>query len=253
MAWWERGGRGSEGRAAGLLLFLLLALAAPAVASEIEVRATLEPEVIGVDETALLTIEVQGGGFARLHFQPDFELDNLEIVGGPFQYEDVRFGTGSLSRSFRLSWQLRPTGVGRARVRSLIVRLRGDEVRQLPDREIRVQEEPAGGARRPGRRRAEDLVDPFDQLFGRLPRPWRQPRAEEPPGVFLRAEVEPRRPVVGEQVLYTVYLYTREDILSITPSGVPPFRGFWVRDIPLPQHLPTEMVEIDGGRYARVP
>ena len=236
-----------------LSALLLLALAAPAGAAEIEVRATLEPEVIGVDETALLTIEVQGGGFARLPFQPDFELDNLEIVGGPFQYEDVRFGTGSLSRSFRLSWQLRPIAVGRARVRSLLVRLRGDEVRQLPDREIRVQEQPAGGARRPGRRRAEDLVDPFDQLFGRLPRPWRQPRAEEPPGVFLRAEVEPRRPVVGEQVLYTVYLYTREDILSITPSGVPPFRGFWVRDIPLPQHLPTEMVEIDGGRYARVP
>ena len=235
----------------GLLLLLLL-LAAPALASEIEVRATLEPEVIGIDETALLTIEVQGGGFARLRFQPDFELDNLEIVGGPFQYEDVRFGTGNLSRSFRLSWQVRPLGVGQGRVKDLVVRLRGDEVRQLPDREIRVQEEPTGSARRLGRRRSEDLVDPFDQLFGRIPLPWRQSRAE-PPGVFLEAQAEPRHPVVGEQVLYTVYLYTREDITSITPSGVPPFRGFWVRDVPLPQHLPTDMVEVQGARYGRVP
>ncbi|MFP5287387.1 MAG: BatD family protein, partial [Thermoanaerobaculia bacterium] len=84
-------------------------------------------------------------------------------------------------------------------------------------------------------------------------RPWRQSREEEPPGVFLKAEVAPQRPVMGEQILYTVYLYTREDITSISPSGVPDFKGFWVRDIPLPQHLPTDMVEIDGRRYGRVP
>jgi hypothetical protein len=126
-------------------------------------------------------------------------------------------------------------------------------VRQLPELELRVQEEPTGSARRYGRRPSEDQVDPFDQLFGRMPLPWRRPRAEEPPGVFLEAEVGPPRPVMGEQLLYTVYLYTREDITSITPSGVPAFRGFWVRDVPLPQHLPTDMVEIEGARYARVP
>lgn len=240
-------------RTLSLSALFLLALAAPAAAAEIEVRATLEPEAIGIDETALLTVEVQGGGFARLRFRPDFELENLEIVGGPFQYEDVRFGAGSLSRSFRLSWQVRPLGVGWGRVKNLSVRLRGDEVRQLPDREIRIQDEPTGSGRRLGRRPVDDLVDPFDQLFGRIPRPWRQSREEEPPGVFLKAEVEPQRPVVGEQILYTVYLYTREDITSITPSGVPAFRGFWVRDIPLPQHLPTDMVELQGARYARVP
>lgn len=235
---------------APLLTVLLFALAAPA-AAEIEVRALLEPEVISVDETAVLTVEVRGGGFARLRFQPDFELDNLEIVGGPFQYEDMVIGSGPLTRSFRLSWQVRPLREGRSRVHSISVRLR-NEVRQLPDREIRVQDEPTGRPRGPGRRPSQDMVDPFDQLFGRLPLPWRQPRVETP-GVFLKAEVEPRNPVVGEQVLYTVYLYTREDITSINPSSVPPFRGFWVRDIPLPQHLPTDMVELDGGRYARVP
>jgi hypothetical protein len=231
-----------------LLTSLLFALAAPA-AAEIEVRALLEPEVISVDETAILTVEVRGGGFARLRFHPDFELDNLEIVGGPFQYEDMVIGSGPLMRSFRLSWQVRPLREGRARAHSISVRLR-NEIRRLPDREIRVQDEPTG--QRPRRRPAQDMVDPFDQLFGRIPLPWRQPRPQTP-GVFLRAEVEPRRPVVGEQVLYTVYLYTREDISAINPSSVPPFRGFWARDIPLPQHLPTDMVEIDGSRYARVP
>jgi hypothetical protein len=235
------------------VLLLLALLAAPA-AAQVEVRATLEPEVIGLDETALLTIEVQGAGFARLRFEHDFEYENLEIVGGPFQYEDVRFGNGQLSRSFRLSWQLRPLATGPSRVHSLVIRLRGDTIR-LADRQIRVQEEPAGlagGSRR--LRRSEDALaqDPFGQLFGRMPLPWRRDRPESP-GAFLQAEVWPERPVVGQQVLYTVYLYTREDITSISPSGVPDFQGFWVRDIPLPQHLPTDMVEVDGRRYGRVP
>jgi hypothetical protein len=230
---------------------VFFAVAIPA-AAEVEIRATLEPDVIGIDETALFTVEVQGGGFGNLHLRPDFELENFEIVGGPFQHEDLRFGNRQWARSFRLSWQLRPLAVGRARVRSLSIAVRGETV-SLPDREVRVQEEPTGRrARGYAPRRYDEPADPFGQLFGRRSLPWNQPKREEPPGVFLRAEVHPQRPVVGQQVLYTVHLYTREDITSISPSDVPTFRGFWVRDIPVPQHLPTEMVEIDGRRYGRV-
>jgi hypothetical protein len=58
--------------------------------------------------------------------------------------------------------------------------------------------------------------------------------------------------VVGQQVLYTVYLYTLVDVSAVTPSAFPDFQGFWVRDIPQPQKLPTDMVEVDGKRYGRV-
>lgn len=235
---------------------VIFTVALPAIpaAAEVEVRAKLEPDVIGIDETALFTVEVQSGGFGRLHLRPDFELENFEIVGGPFQYEDLRFGNRQMARSLRLSWQLRPLAVGQARVQSLSIEVRGETI-TLPDREIRVQEEPTGrrarGYGHPPQAYYEP-ADPFGQLFGRRGLPWNQPKREEPPGVFLRAAVHPQRPVVGQQVLYTVHLYTREDITSISPSSVPTFRGFWVRDIPVPQHLPTEMVEIDGRRYGRV-
>ena len=163
--------------------FLFLALLAAPAAADVEVRATLEPQVIGIDETALLTLEVQGAGFARLRFEQDFEPDNLEVVGGPFHYEDVRFGNGNLSRTFRLSWQLRPLATGPARVHSLEVRLRGETLR-LPDLEIRVQDEPADLSSRARRRVAAQPPDPFDQLFGRMPLPWRQERRESPGAVL---------------------------------------------------------------------
>ena len=253
-------GRANSGRPCGaglnperaqiifLLLALSLAFAPPARAAD-ELKVSVEPEVIGIDETATLTIEVHTDGLSSMTFRPAFELDNLETLGRPSQYDDMRFSNGTLSRTFRLSWQLRPLGLGRARVRAITVQL-GDDVHQLPAHEIRVQQEPTQQARRS---RPDDEDDPFKQFFGRggVPNPFRQ--EPQQPDVFVRAEMQPPRPVVGQQVLYNVYLYTREDIAAISPSGVPPFKGFWVRDIPLPQQLPMEMVDVGGRRYAKVP
>ncbi len=111
-----------------LLALLVIAVVVPVQASELRVRATLEPERIGLDETATFTIEVHGGGLSRLRFVPDFELDNLEIVGGPYQHEDIRLGSGLLARSFRITWRLRAVTTGRAGVRDLRIRLAGDIV-----------------------------------------------------------------------------------------------------------------------------
>ncbi|MFL6192922.1 MAG: BatD family protein [Thermoanaerobaculia bacterium] len=229
-----------------LPLLLLLLLALPAGAEQVQV--TLEPETVGIDETVTLTIEVHDEGFSNLRFKPDFTLENFEIVAGPSQYDDMRFTNGTLSRTFRLSWELRPLGLGRARVHAITVLLR-DGVVQLPDRRVRVQQEPTRQAQAGAPQREEE--DPFRQFFGRMPNPWR--REPERPEVFLQAVAQPERPVVGQQVVYTVYLYTREDIAATSPSALPAFRGFWVRDIQLPQQLPTEMVDLDGRRYGRVP
>jgi hypothetical protein len=225
----------------------LFCLAVPA-AAEHEVIASIEPDVIGIDETASFSLEVRGDSFSSLRFRPDFELENLEIVGPPSKYEDMSFVNGSFARTLRLSWRVRPLGIGEARVRSISVQL-DDEIVRLPAQEIRVQREPTQRPRRPLGHLEEE--DPFQRFFGRMPNPWRRETGE--PEVFLRAEVQPQRPVAGQQVLYTLFLYTREDIATLSPSGVPAFRGFWVQDIPLPQQLPTEMVEIDGRRYGRVP
>jgi hypothetical protein len=235
--------------AAALGLAAGLAIGRPAHGADTVVQATLEPAVIGVGEVAVFTIEVRGTGLRSLSFRPDFELENLDIVGGPNQFDDMRFGNGTLTRTFRESWQVRARAAGKARVHSLRVRL-DDELIQMRDREITVQEEPTRQAD-VGARDETEADDPFERLLGggffqRRPPPSRQP------AVFLRADVQPQHPYVGQQVLYTVSLYTRDDITSMAAREMPTFRGFWVRDVPQPQHLPTDMVVVDGLRYARV-
>ena len=230
------------------VLFVLFVLSAPAHAGEIRVRATLEPERIGIDETTTLTIEVQGGGLRGLHFRPGFELDNLEVVGGPNQHEEIILGPGKLTRSVRISWKLRALSTGRARIQGLRIRV-GGEVVSLGHREALVQDEPTGLS---GSREADrEEENPLDRYFRRWEPAWRD-RMWRRPDVFLRADVRPLKPVVGQQVLYTVYLYTLADVSALSPTAVPDFQGFWVRDIPQPTKLPTDIVEVEGKRYARV-
>jgi hypothetical protein len=210
------------------------------------VKATLEPAVIGRSETTLLTIEVRSTSLSSVRFRPDFNLENLEVLSGPSQWDNVQIANGSFSRSFRMSWRLRPLGTGKAAVRSLRLQL-DNELIQMRDREITVQEEPTGQS---DSEPAEEPQDPLDRFFGRPVQ--REPAQARQPGVFLRAELQPPYPYVGQQALYTVYLYSRDDISSLASREMPTFRGFWVRDVPQPQHLPTDIVTVGGQRFGRV-
>ena len=52
------------------------------------------------------------------------------------------------------------------------------------------------------------------------------------PKVFVRSVIEPAEVFVGQQAIYSLYLYTQTDIASVDPGELPDFRGFWARDLP---------------------
>ncbi|HLX09244.1 MAG TPA: BatD family protein [Thermoanaerobaculia bacterium] len=236
--------------------FVCLAVAAPPLAAApFAVQVSLQPAVIRVDEIATLTISAEGGGLGDFRFEPNYQLDNLEPVDGPSRYENLGWINGSFSHSFRFSIQLRPLAAGPARVRSLVLQVRGQLIR-LPDQQIRVQPATAGqpGASAPGGTAGRSEPEPED-LFAPLlgtDSPLAQPPRAQGPIAFLRTEVQPPRPVVGEQAVYSVYLYSRQDVAAISPTSMPSFRGFWVRDLPLPAHLAPEMMIVGAERYGRV-
>jgi hypothetical protein len=255
---------------APLALALAAAILAGPAAAQVVVRAALEPPVIGLGETATFMLEVQSHGLTGVRFDPTFTLENLEIVAGPAQSEDVSFGNGSLARAYRQTWLLRPRATGPARVRGIALKLL-DRVVPLADREIQVRPQPGGGAplalpggtgpdaggepANPrgggsGRNGWPDPEEIFERLFGGGP--LAQPRSAAP-SVFLRSEVEPSQPLVGQQVLYSLYVYTRQDLAGVSEKEQPTFHGFWVRDVGLPEHLSSDIVAVDGVRYTRVP
>jgi len=249
----------SHGRPSAALAVAWLAVAAaamapaPLAAAPFTVNASLTPPVIGLDETATLTIEAAGGGLGSFRFEPRYVLENLAPVEGPSRFDDFSLINGSLSHTSRYSLRLRPLAAGPARVRSLAVAVHGQLVR-LADQEIRVQEQSAGQAgATPGAagRHPSEPEDLIEQLFGGGS-PFSQPPRPQGPAAFLRAEVQPARPRQGEQAVYSIYLYTRQDVAAINATDMPSFRGFWVRDLPQPEHLVPEMVNVGAEGYGRV-
>lgn len=230
-------------------------LAAAAAANEERVRTEiyLDPSVIGVGDTAELEIKISVEGDSVPNIpDPVFELDNLRTVEPPSQSTGLTTIAGRRLASRTLTWKLAPRKLGRARVHSVSVTIEGRRI-VLPDRQLDVVRDPP--PRR--RRRAED---PFDPIFSEedggdsTGRPWRRPRLRSdlsPPKILLKAEVSPSSPYVGQQVLYTLNLYTQVDIDSVNPEEFPDFKGFWAQVIPQPDQEP-EWERFDGESFGRV-
>jgi hypothetical protein len=238
-------------------------LAAAAVAASLSAqdggpRAALQLDPdgnVGLDERVMLRLKLDdlGGGRPR----PEFQLDNLQILAGPSQSTSLTIVNGVPSTSLTLTWSLQPLALGKARVHSGRVQL-GDQTLELPDLEVEIVRETPPERRRQAARRDPfdvfrndpfDRRSPFDELLGRR-RPGRQPR-QQAPRVFLQAEASPHKPWVGEQVLYTLYLYTDVDVRSINPEEMPDFKGFWSRSIPQPERIQPELVAHEGQNIYR--
>lgn len=235
------------------LALLLVLVTGAAAAAEVQATADLEPEVLGPGDVAFFSIEVTGGVFNRVGFDPDFELVNFDAVGNPSRNEGVSWINGVTTRKLQLTWRLRARELGLAAVRGIRVRV-GGQVYELPAQQARVVEDPPPSARRPpqatapwGRNLPRRLPDPLEELWERR----RPRRSSEPAEVRLLAEVTPARPWQGQQVTYTLWLYTQASVARINPKAVPEFRGFWVEEIPRPANLPTEPAELDGERFYR--
>ncbi|HKI85161.1 MAG TPA: BatD family protein, partial [Thermoanaerobaculia bacterium] len=192
-------------------------------ASPPEVTATITPDRIGLNEIATFTITASGHGFAGLDLEPNFKLDDFETVAGPFRSESVRFVNGLTSRSLSLSWQLHPLHSGTARVKSIVVKARGRTI-ELPDQTIEVENTATLHPASSGNQGLSPFAG-FMQPFSRAPTPF-SPTPSPPrsmPEVFLQAVASPPKPFVGQQVLYTLYLYTQGDVDNIDPEEIPDF------------------------------
>lgn len=245
-----RRGRGSAGGAAALALLAFAMLAAPGSAAGVDPKVTvrLAPDPVALDELATLEIQIGSTGFDSPKIEPGFELENLEAVAGPYQAQNFSWVNGRTSSTFQLIWRLRPLAAGSARVKALRLRIEGREI-ALADQEIAVVDQAPPG--RSGAAVPTGPADPLDELFdnrgfGRRRAPAQQPK------VKVRAEVEPAHPMVGQQIAYRLILYTQTDISAFNPLGLPDFRGFWAREVTLPDRARPEWVELDGERYGRV-
>jgi len=237
-----------------IALLLLLGLgvgAGAAQAEQLVPQIRLSPDPAGMGEIVVLEIELENAP-TDVFLDASFKLENLRQLSGPSSGTSLQIVNGRTSSSRTLRWRLTPKAAGPARVYDIEVqvgeqRLRGEAATIKVERLVP-----------PDRQRQSASRDPFgglldDDPLDRFLRPRRPARRREP-RIYLYAEAKPEHPWVGQQVIYTVYLFTQADVVSANPQETPDFQGFWVRDIPEPADRPAqvEMVDREDGRYGRV-
>lgn len=219
-------------------------------AEEPSIQVRLHPDPVGLEDAATLEIRFEGPGFRSPKLDPTFELENLEILFGPARAQSFQWIQGETSASVTLTWRLRPLRPGPARVFSIRV-LDADDPVTLPEQKIEVVEGSVAPEPRslPGRRGFPGLLgDPFEGLFEP-----REPRvsSRNVPKVKIVSEVEPASGWVGEQRVWRLVLLTQGDVSAFQPRSLPDFRGFWTREIQLPERVALTWVDLEGERYAR--
>jgi hypothetical protein len=228
------------------LLGLLLAAAAPARA-EFTLRSEVDAARVGVLDQVQLTITVEGSGAPAEIPLP--ALQNLEVVGGPFQSTQMSIVNGRMSQALSLTYVLQPRAVGKAEIGPLdaggqsapaiaIEVVPGRVKPQEPRRVDPFGRSPLG----------DPFSDPFEDFFGR-----RRGRAEAP---RLRVEAEPSRTRlrVGEPLVLTYWLYTQTSVADLQFMEAPQFAGFWVEDLEREKAPPAgEPATVEGQSYRRFP
>lgn len=100
----------------------------------------------------------------------------------------------------------------------------------------------------PGFFEPDDEGDPFGGLmdpFGEAP----APRSDA--DLFLRASADKSEVYVGEQISWSLYIYSRLDLSSVDGVSSPKLDGFWSQDLKTPTQLVPEDKVLDGVRYRR--
>jgi hypothetical protein len=228
-----------------LCAFLAL-LAVPARAQSGSVRAEVDANKIGTDDTVTLSIVMEGDAASLEAGLP--ALRNLRVVSGPSTSSQISIVNGSMSRQKIYSYELRAERSGVAEIGAVAVQ------GHAPTNPITI--EVASGSIRPAQKRQDPFGmdpfggrDPFEDFFGRA---RRQPATQGK--VFVEAAPTRTSVKVGEPILVTYYVYTQISLQGVEFAEAPQYPGFWTEEI---QRSAGESLgqntTVEGETYLRYP
>ncbi|HKQ68502.1 MAG TPA: BatD family protein [Polyangiaceae bacterium] len=236
-------------RLLGILLLAVATILAPLAFAEEppQISASIQPNDVLVGEAFSVTMSVTVDSNAPQPSDPKLTLPSGLRASPPSisTQTQISFGNGGLSRRSGISatWQVVATQEGVFTLGPPSVSWSG---RRLQARALRVTVHPAGAprARRPQSQNPFDPFGMFPQMPGFLdppPEPAPAPAPDIDPElsldapldskVFLRSVVDQKSPVVGEQVTFTVYLYSRVASIELSDPHEPAMPDFFRREL----------------------
>jgi hypothetical protein len=218
----------------------VLLLAAPALlpALEAEVRASINAEKIGLDDTLIYTLTFKNIDNPD---QPDLShWDDFKVLQTS-RSSEFQFSNGASTSSTSFTYYLMPVRTGKLTLPPVQVRHEG--------RDYRTQAftvEVVKGSLNPGSAAPANQPPPGIDDFFASPFQNQQPQAVD---VRLRAVISKASSYKDEQLLFRILLYTRNRVESVNMVSNPSFAGFWQEWFPVPPSITASSENVDGVIY----
>jgi hypothetical protein len=190
-------------------------------------NASVDKTVVGQFERFQFYFTFEGGDVNSLtNFRPA-AFTGFKVLSGPNQSTQMQIINGKVSGSLTYSYILQPTNIGEYSISSASIDFAGKTYRTQPVK-IKVEKgTPQQQKESTGSYSQEELAK----------------------NVFILAEANKSRALLGEQVTVTYKLYTKLNIASPQISKLPSYEGFWAEEVGPLQNINFEVAMYKGERY----
>lgn len=225
-----------------VLLSGILATSQQALAQDVQVAASLDSTVIGIQDQVELSVTVSGKDASDAENPRFTHLNEFKIVSGPNTSSQFQWINGRSSSSKSFSYILMPEREGQFTIPSIEVRVGGRAYKTQP---LQLRVTSASRATPRGQRsRSSSLSDPF----GVFDDPERRVQVDDD-AVLVKAELDRNTAYAGEQVTLSYKLYTRVTVSGVQLQESPPLSGFWVEDLEVDRNPVGTAKVINGREY----
>ena len=207
-------------------VIVLITVMAGSISAQ-EFSASVDKTTVGEFERFQVYFTFDGGDINSLSNLRSPAFAGFKILSGPNQSSSVQMINGKVSGSMTFSYILQPTAIGQYTIGSASVDQGGKTFHTQP---IKVKVEkgtPQQQKESTGGYTAEELGK----------------------NVFILAEANKTRALLGEQITVTYKLYTKLNIASPQISKLPSYEGFWAEEVGPIQNINFEIGMHNGERF----
>jgi hypothetical protein len=217
---------------------LLMSIPCILPAREAGVRAAINADKIGLDDTLIYTLTFKN---INNPSQPDLtHWDDFRTLQTS-RSSEFHFSNGASTSSTSFTYYLMPTRTGKLTLPPVHYSHEGSDY-QTQSLTVEVVKgslnpRPSSPLNRPTPIGEDFLASPFQN---------RQPQAVD---ARLQAVISKKSCFKDEQLLFRILLYTRNRIEAVNMVSSPSFAGFWQEWFPLPQSITASSENVNGVIY----
>jgi|GEM_PF-2384402 len=229
----------------GEILFFSLLMQGVVFAQDVQVEAQVNSEEIGLNDTLIYSLDISYGFNtepSQVRF-PDFQGFKKISQSESTRMNIVIGGSQTFSKVKSYNIELLPNKTGVIEIKPATVVVKG---KVYQSRSLKVTVLPASKSATPKRQQNQGLnvfKSPFD--IDELPFDSRINEED----VMLQAVVDRKSVYVGEQFVFSVYLYSTIAIYDIEQLNLPKFENAWVEDLYNPQKFTSEQKRVGSRVY----